>query len=307
MGIFDKVKNSSIASKTKEFQENQKEEQKEKHEMKLVKQQDEMRIKEGEEIIKSIMGTKMIRNTNFNIKLQSYVSSVKVMPTWSKINKQVKSELHDGTIEPQDISSRIDQLLIEYGNPKVMEKKERKAQEDAEKLRLQSELKSEKDRQKALQLGVENFDFKCSLHEKRMSTFGNQKEDIVEGYCILHEDKLVIKKFSVWKKSPMGDKIIPYSNINAIDFDKAHSFHVTSSIVISISGFEPIILKHTNEQDFQRLNEAWLNYNNSSVESQTVIQKSEISAADELLKYAELYKQGLLTEEEFEAKKKELL
>ena len=30
MGIFDKVKNSSIASKTKEFQENQKEKQKDK-------------------------------------------------------------------------------------------------------------------------------------------------------------------------------------------------------------------------------------------------------------------------------------
>lgn len=61
-----------------------------------------------------------------------------------------------------------------------------------------------------------------------MSTFGNQIEEIVEGYCILHEDKLVIKKFSVSKKSPMIDKIIPYSNINAIDFDKVHSFHVTA-------------------------------------------------------------------------------
>ena len=41
--------------------------------------------------------------------------------------------------------------------------------------------------------------------------------------------------------------------------------------------------------------------------SNTVQINQETSNADELLKYAELYKQGLLSEEEFEAKKKELL
>ena len=103
----------------------------------------------------------------------------------------------------------------------------------------------------------------------------------------------------------MGDKIIPYEKINAIDYDKAGKFHVTSSIVISISGFDTIILKNINDENFKLLQNAWLNFNDKSNESNnTIIESNRSTNADELLKYAELYKQGLLTEEEFEAKKK---
>jgi hypothetical protein len=47
--------------------------------------------------------------------------------------------------------------------------------------------------------------------------------------------------------------------------------------------------------------------NHNSELTQTVVQEKPDSNADELLKYAELYEKGLLTKEEFEAKKKELL
>ncbi|MBE6047742.1 MAG: hypothetical protein E7213_04940 [Clostridium sp.] len=105
----------------------------------------------------------------------------------------------------------------------------------------------------------------------------------------------------------MGDKIIPYANINAIDYDKAGAFHITSSIVISISGFDSIVLKHTTEENFQLLYEAWINFNSKTNQQQVTNETTQTSNADELIKYAQLYKEGLLTEEEFEAKKKELL
>ena len=160
-------------------------------------------------------------------------------------------------------------------------------------------------------LGVVGYDFKCTLHEKRMSTWGGQKEDIVDGYCFVNEDRLIIKKISVWMKSQMGDKVIPYSKINAIDYDKAGKFHITSSIVISISGFDSIILKFTTEEDFRQLHDAWLSFNNRPSEPasnyQEIFEAPKFSAADELLKYAELYEKGLLTKEEFDLKKEQLL
>ena len=53
--------------------------------------------------------------------------------------------------------------------------------------------------------------------------------------------------------------------------------------------------------------EKYNNFNNDSEVTDNNASHNDTSNADELLKYAELYKQGLLSEEEFEAKKKELL
>ncbi len=291
MGMFDKVKNNSVVSKAKELDEKSKTRKQERAEMYRIKREMDEKIKVGDEIIKRIMGTKMVRNAQFNMKISRQgVSALKISSVWGKINKQVKSELREGNLELDEIPGRIDQLLVENSNPKKIQENAKKA-EKAQKI-----------------LGVEGYDFACTLHEKRMSAFGNQKEDVINGFCFVNEDRLIIKKISVFTKADMGDKIIPYEKINAIDYDKAGKFHVTSSIVISISGFDTIILKNINDENFKLLQNAWLNFNDKSNESNnTIIESNRSTNADELLKYAELYKQGLLTEEEFEAKKKELL
>lgn len=303
MGMFDKVK-----SKTKEFQDKQAEKQKQNAETRLVKQEHQQKVKEGEAILKSIMGSNLMRNVTFTQRMRDHgISSFKVSTTWGKMNKQIKSELQNGTLQPENVSERIDELLIEYGNPEKMQKNAEKAERNAIKAQQQAEIQAEKDRQKAMQLGVIGYDFKCQLHEQRVSTLGNVKEDIIDGYCFVEEDKLTIKKISIFLKSQMGDKIIPYANINAIDYDKAGAFHITSSIVISTTGFDAVVLKHTTEENFQLLYEAWLNFNTKPNEQQVTNETPQTSNADELIKYAQLYKEGLLTEEEFEAKKKELL
>lgn len=252
---------------------------------------DKQKIKDGEKIIKGIMGTKMVRNTQFNLKIINQgVPSLKIMSVWSRINNQVKSELHEGNLELEDIPARIDQLLVENGNPEKIQEKAEKFKNDA------------------IKLGVDGFDFRCTLHEKRMGTLGGNKEDVVQGYCFVNEDRLIVKKISVFMKSQLGDKVVPYANINAIDFDKAGRFHVTSSIVISISGFDTIVLKNTTEENFKLLHDAWLNFNSKLNEpAPTVIESNQPSAADELLKWHDLYEKGVISEEEFEQKKKELL
>ena len=291
MGMFDKVKNSNVVSKAKELDEKNKERKQEKAELKRIQQNEKQRIKDGEDIIKRIMGTKMMRNTQFNMKIQNQgVSTLKINSVWGNVHNQIQNELKNGTVELEDIPTRIDEILVQHGNPeKIAEKNE----------------KINKARAK---LGVEGCDFSCSMHEKRISTFGNQKEDIVNGFCFVGEDRITIKKMSVFRKSDLGDKVIPYSNINAIDYDKAGGMHITSSIVISISGFHPIILKNVTDDNFRLLHDAWLDFNNkSSAPTPTVIESNKPSSADELLKYAELFEKGLITKEEFDMKKSELM
>lgn len=298
MGMFDKVKNNSIVSKAKEIDKKNKIEKQKKIDMRKTRSLRKDEIKEGEKIIKNIMGTTIVRNTKFNLRIINQgVPATKVMSVWSKINKQVKNEVYEGTLQNKDIPMRIGQLLAENGDPT---KVQQRIQENTVKM----ETKQKK-------LGVEGYNFSCTLHEKRMGTFGGKKEDVIKGYCYVKEDRLVIKKISIIMKTQMGDKVIPYSKINAIDFDKAGKFHITSSIVISVSGFDTVILKDTNEQNFKLLHDTWIRFNTKSNQptptTTKVIEKSTSTNADELLKYAELYEKGLLTKEEFDLKKKELL
>lgn len=285
MGFLDKALN-----KAKELDEKQREYFEKEKEKNEIKKQEKERIKDGEDIIKRIMGSNMMRNVQFNNQIINQgVSTFKINSVWGKVNKQIKKELHEGTVELRDIPERINQILVQYANPEKIEKKNKKIQRELVKA------------------GVEDRDFSCVLYEERRSGFNNKKENLVKGFCYVNEDKLVIKKLSFFKSRDLGDKVIPYGNINAIDYDK-QVVGRTSGIVISVSGFKPIVLQGATDENFQLLNDAWLNFNKKSNESvQKIVETNTLTNADELLKYAELYEKGLLTDEEFAAMKKKII
>lgn len=285
MGFLNKALN-----KAKELDEKQREYFEKEKEKNEIKKQDKERIKDGEDIIKRIMGSNMMRNVQFNNQIINQgVSTFKINSVWGKVNKQIKKELHEGTVELRDIPERINQILAQYANPEKIEKKNKKIQRELVKA------------------GVEDRDFSCVLYEERRSGFNNKKENLVKGFCYVNEDKLVIKKLSFFKSRDLGDKVIPYGNINAIDYDK-QVVGRTSGIVISVSGFKPIVLQGATDENFQLLNDAWLNFNKKSNESvQKIVETNTLTNADELLKYAELYEKGLLTDEEFAAMKKKII
>lgn len=285
MGFLDKALN-----KAKELDEKQREYFEKEKEKNEIKKQEKERIKDGEDIIKRIMGSNMMKNVQFNNQIINQgVSTFKINSVWGKVNKQIKKELHEGTVELRDIPERINQILAQYANPEKIEKKNKKIQRELVKA------------------GVEDRDFSCVLYEERRSGFNNKKENLVKGFCYVNEDKLVIKKLSFFKSRDLGDKVIPYGNINAIDYDK-QVVGRTSGIVISVSGFKPIVLQGATDENFQLLNDAWLNFNKKSNESvQKIVETNTLTNADELLKYAELYEKGLLTDEEFAAMKKKII
>lgn len=148
--------------------------------------------------------------------------------------------------------------------------------------------------------------FECTLEELRESTFSNEtRRDVNTAYVIIFNNYIEIVKESVIIKSDMGHRKVYFENVTSIDYDKRGAFHLSNSVMINTKSSERSIqLKYVKEQDYNLLLEYFENY----IENKnTPISSNTISPADELMKYAQLYKDGLLTKEEFEEKKKELL
>lgn len=100
------------------------------------------------------------------------------------------------------------------------------------------------------------------------------------------------------------------NDINSISFKNI--INITNNptyITLNMNGNTELNIRPTDYFNKKISNELHEKYNNfiSTSNATEINNSSKPTAADELLKYAELYKQGFLTEEEFEAKKKELL
>lgn len=156
--------------------------------------------------------------------------------------------------------------------------------------------------------------FQCTIEEIKASTFFNEpRRDVDTAYVVLEDLYILIIKESVFIKTDMGRRKIFYDNIASIDYDKRGVFHASSSLFINLKSSDTIQLKFIKEKDANELNKRLedfitnkhqLNKNNGDNCNNN---DQIVSKADELVKYAELYKEGFLTKEEFEMKKKELL
>ena len=147
--------------------------------------------------------------------------------------------------------------------------------------------------------------FQCSIEEIKYSTFNNQpNRNIDTAYVIVNRDNVEILKESVWIKSNMGSRKIFYDNITSIDFDARGVFHASSSVIINTKSAEHIQLKFVSEENFNLLNDAFEDYINKPQETAYISQSSK---ADDLLKYAELFEKGLISKEEFNILKSEII
>ena len=109
----------------------------------------------------------------------------------------------------------------------------------------------------------------------------------------------------------MGTRRLYFYNLTSLDFDARGRLHASSSVIINTKGAEHVQLKFVTKDNFDLMNNAFESYLEKTHKPQQSIpiqqNISTTSNADELLKYAELYEKGLLTKEEFDMKKAELL
>jgi len=220
-----------------------------------------------------------------------------------KIKKILELECHNDQLLVENIEDRAHELLTANNNLDEMKENLLK-QNDGSFISNDSE----------------DYDFSCSIDEIRTKWSGEKITDRRKCHVRVLEDKLIIQKTGVVIKSDLGNRIIYFSDISSIDFDKAGLLHVTSSITIILRGGEPVTLIYADEPQFNLLNGKWRNYKENQNKIQNPIMSQNIqeetnaqnietsmSNADELLKYAELYEKGLLTEEEFNSLKQKLI
>ena len=228
----------------------------------------------------------------------------------SKVLKTIKSEVENNQLEPTQaaINLRIEQILDENSDPDVLQKRRQRYIETSQKAEGKK-----KDIEEKFGVVLTNKKwFQCSIEEVKYSTFTNQPQrNIDTAYVIINEDNFEIIKESVWLKSNMGSRKIFFYNITSIDYDARGRLHASSSVILNTKGAEHIQLKFVTKENFDMMNKVFESYlekmHNPHQPAPVQQNVSTATAADELLKYAELYEKGLLTKEEFDLKKSELL
>jgi len=155
--------------------------------------------------------------------------------------------------------------------------------------------------------------FECLLLDSRATGLIDRNQQFIKAVATIHDEYLLIEKKSTLMGSDRGSRKIFYSMITAVDLDKGGTFSFRNAIEIIISGSERIVLEGNDKSITEKFYETLISKVNesrmqSSNQANTNIGGNNMeSSADELLKWFELKEKGVITDEEFEIKKRELL
>ena len=149
--------------------------------------------------------------------------------------------------------------------------------------------------------------FECTIEEMKYSTFSNtNRRDVDHAYVIVEDEYIEIVKESVFLKTNMGHRKVYFQNIASIDYDARGKFHASNGLIINLKSSEHVQLKNVPE--------SWVKYVTDKFEQflsvgndNAVNSRENRNDVDNLMKYAELYEKGLLTKEEFDLKKDEIM
>ena len=204
------------------------------------------------------------------------------------------NEIKKDKLTASDIENRIKELFEEkYGeNGTLVKEQQKRTDENKEKLQQKFNI----------DLSDKTW-FRCTLEELRESTFTNEtRRDVTGCYVVIYDNYIELYKESVFIKSNMGTRKIFFENVTSIDRDNRGKFHASNSVMINTKGAERAVqLKYVKQEDYQTLCNTYDKY------MENKLNNKENSTADELLKWHNLYKEGIISEEEFENKKKELM
>ena len=168
-----------------------------------------------------------------------------------------------------------------------------------------------------------SYSFNCIIKKGGFKNIHNgfsramQKEDkIYTGFVFLFDEYLIIlmEYKGIFDTRDMGVRTLYFKDLLDIEFLNVSKIEMTGSdelyveLFIHFKSLEKLNLAGVSKKDADELKSRFDKYlQENPPEDSTTSNNNTSTNADELLKYAELYKQGILTEEEFEAKKKELL
>lgn len=265
-------------------------------------------IKKGEKILKNIMGGNLVRNREFGHKLAlNGFTARNINQAWRKINKQIKNELKNGELKSEDVEKRIDEVILELsGNDHIITTEEEyielyneRQKEKQEKINESVEETREKIKQDILNKG------KISIEIPYQS---NGVNSTMVGGAVFGTAGLGLGAFDEgsvkWKHT---DLILMDNGLNVKSTGAVVLYEDIKDVVLGKSGFlhtvVTIVTKDRNNFIFKIIT-------SNSLPLKRIIEdnlSSSDDGVDALLKYAELFEKGLLTKEEFDMKKQELL
>lgn len=146
----------------------------------------------------------------------------------------------------------------------------------------------------------DNYDFKCRILEVRRNWRGADIEHINSAYVTIHDDNIELTKKGLVIKSNLGTTNFYYKDISSMTYDKPGLLHTTSNININLYSGEKFVLQKVRTENYEKIHEKWESFKKNP-------QKSNNDSSDNLLKYAELYKEGLITDNEFSEIKQKLI
>ncbi|WP_298524926.1 zinc-ribbon domain-containing protein [uncultured Methanobrevibacter sp.] len=254
-------------------------------------------IKRGEETLKGIIGGKILHNSEF-VRLLKVNGIGDTSKAWGIINHQIKLELEDGRITYEDVGRRVNQLVLEMSpNNRLITLDEADAAkvEDAKrdilskgKINIQIPYQSS---------GVGDVAIGTAIWGRSGAILGA----LNEGETKWKYTNLLFMNDGFTIKST-GDVVL-YDDIRRMVFGNRGFVHTIVTFVlnndskfickvanIDLAAFNSIVSDHIEapkrkSEDIQTINDN----------------------ADILLKYADLYERGLITREEYDEKKEQLL
>lgn len=148
--------------------------------------------------------------------------------------------------------------------------------------------------------------FQCTIHEEKQSMTTEKHTTMESAEVKIFDDRISIEKIGLFSNMDRGKKNVMFKDITSIDLDIGI---VNSYVVVTMAGSPGITIQNINKAQLEKFYDVLLykydnfvNNNNNSTTS-----NSNVSETDELLKWHELKEKGVITEEEFEAKKKMIL
>lgn len=145
----------------------------------------------------------------------------------------------------------------------------------------------------------------CNIKEEREGFLGEKKVDELQCTVTLQENMVVIEKRSLIRGKSRGERKILYADILTVDYDKA-GFLKTDGIQIHAHGFVSTIRNKSDGDYFAKFYDMFVDKVHKAKES-TNSPVSQDSEAEQLAKFHDLKEKGIITEEEFELKKRKIL
>ncbi|MBQ6350856.1 MAG: zinc-ribbon domain-containing protein [Methanobrevibacter sp.] len=267
--------------------------------MPLLKPNSKNEIKRGEQKLKSIIGGKLVHNAEF-IRLLKANNIKNTSKAWGRINSQIKQELENGMITYEEVEGRVHQLIVmESPNNRLITLEEAnavKTEETKRDILAKGKISIEIPYQSS---GVGDVAIGTAVWGKSGAILGA----LNEGQTKWKYTELIFMDNGLNVKST--GNVVLYDDIKSIVLGNKGFVHTVVNILkhngdglickvanIEVSAFKSIIEDHIN--------------NKQNIPSNNNVDKLNDNA-DVLLKYADLYERGLITREEFDLKKEQLL